>query len=77
MIFLSQLFKSPIETGAIAPTSEKLSKLIVDMANLSEKKFVVELGPGTGVFTKEIMKNIPKKDFMRSLLLFETLWRPN
>ena len=40
MIFLSQLFKSPIETGAIAPTSEKLSKLIVEMANLGEKKML-------------------------------------
>ena len=67
MIFLSQLFKSPIETGAIAPTSEKLSKLIVEMANLGEKKCVVELGPGTGVFTKGIMKHIPEKSEFFSL----------
>ena len=60
MIFLSQLFKSPIETGAIAPSSKKLSKLIVERADLNNKRCVVELGSGTGVFTKEIISDIPK-----------------
>ena len=71
MIFLSQLFKSPIETGAIAPTSKKLSQLIVASANLSNKKCVVELGPGTGVFTREIIKNIPETSEYFSLEINE------
>ena len=31
---------------------------MVSTAELSDKKLVVELGPGTGVFTTEIMKNL-------------------
>ena len=71
MIFLNQLFKRPIETGAIAPTSKKLSKLIVETANLSNKRCVVELGPGTGVFTREIMNNIPETSEYFSLEINE------
>ena len=67
MNFLRQLIKSPLVTGAIAPSSSELSKLIVEKANLNDKKCVVELGSGTGVFTKEIMSNIPQDSVVFSL----------
>ncbi|MBT3407940.1 SAM-dependent methyltransferase [Candidatus Woesearchaeota archaeon] len=54
--FLKQFFKHIKCTGAIAPSSKHLSKFIVDLANLSNKKCIIELGSGTGVFTKEIVK---------------------
>ena len=41
--FLHEFIKHPKHTGAIAPSSKILA-------------CIVELGPGTGVFTKEIMK---------------------
>ena len=43
-----------MRTGAIAPSSKNLAEVITDTANLFNKKSVVELGPGTGVFTKVI-----------------------
>ena len=67
MNFLRQLIKSPLETGAVAPSSRELSRLIVERANLSSKQCVVELGSGTGVFTKEILKNISNNSVFFSL----------
>ena len=56
MSFLKQALKRPIWTGAIAPSSKYLANYIADLADLEHKKVVVELGPGSGVFTKEIIR---------------------
>lgn len=58
MFFLSQTFRSPRSTGAIFPSSEKLADLVIGQAKLGQAKFVVELGPGTGVFTKKIVAQV-------------------
>ena len=58
MNFFKQFIKDPITTGAIVSSSKDLSELITQTARLDEKKCVVELGPGIGVFTKEIMRRI-------------------
>ena len=61
MNFFRQFFISPKTTGAIAPSSRGLSCLIADLAQLPQRKCVVELGPGTGVFTKEIVRRLPSE----------------
>ena len=58
MKFLKISLKSLMATGSIAASSKKYSKLIANSAELSHKKCVVELGPGDGVITKEINKQI-------------------
>lgn len=58
---------NPKETGAIAPSSKKLSKKITSVTALAEKKCVVELGPGTGIFTKDILKKISNECVFFSL----------
>lgn len=58
MNFLKQFISEPINTGAIAPSSKNLSQLIIKMAQLKPENVIVELGPGTGSFTKEILKEI-------------------
>lgn len=55
MYFLKEFIKNPIKTGAIAPSSKYLSKLITDTANLENKKCVVEFWSWNGVFTKKIL----------------------
>ncbi|MBT4349324.1 SAM-dependent methyltransferase [bacterium] len=57
-MFLKEFLKNPTRTGALAQSSADLSKLITDTANLDTKKCIVELGSGTGVFTKEILNKI-------------------
>ena len=43
MHFLTQLLKHPVATGAITPSSKKLSELIANTADLNTKHCVVEL----------------------------------
>ncbi|NIP29914.1 MAG: methyltransferase domain-containing protein [Candidatus Dadabacteria bacterium] len=56
--FLREMVKYPTRTGSIAPSSEELSDLITDKANLYDKETVVEFGTGTGVFTEKILDKI-------------------
>lgn len=46
------------ETGAIAPSSPYLARLIADQSGLERGGEVVEVGPGTGVFTEELIRRI-------------------
>lgn len=55
--FVSQSFKHFIVTGAFFPSSRMLARRI---ARNIKSPVVLELGPGTGVFTKEILKKLPK-----------------
>ena len=59
MNFLKQMWMHPKTTWAITASWRNLSTLITDIANLEDKKCVVELWPGTGVFTKKIITKIP------------------
>lgn len=59
--FLSEFIKHPKNTGAIAPSSNILAKAMVDAIDFDVAKCIVELGPGTGSFTKEIMKRKKKR----------------
>ncbi len=54
--FLNDFKDNIIQTGAIAPSSKTLANYIINIANLNEKRCIVELGSGTGVFTKKIIK---------------------
>jgi phosphatidylethanolamine/phosphatidyl-N-methylethanolamine N-methyltransferase len=60
MIFLKQLIKSAKHTGAIAPSSYFLAKKMVSRSRIKNARTIIELGPGTGAITKEIIKKMPK-----------------
>lgn len=53
-LFLKSLLSNPLETGAVAPSSSSLARLMTRAIDPT-KGCVVELGPGTGVFTKHIL----------------------
>ncbi|EOP49611.1 ribosomal RNA adenine dimethylase [Bacillus cereus VDM053] len=59
--FLHEFIKHPKHTGAVAPSSKILAKKMVNIIDFNRAKCIVELGPGTGVFTKEIMKRKTKE----------------
>ena len=54
--YIKQFLRDPKSTGSIAPSNEELSELVTDTARLGEMGTVVELGPGTGVFTEKILE---------------------
>ena len=54
-VFFNQSYKDFYHTGAISPSSGYLAEVITNLADLSEKRCIVELGSGTGIFTQKIM----------------------
>src|SRR5215475_10538514 len=56
--FIRQFITSPITTGAIAPSSSFLAREMVDGLDLSHAAAVLEYGPGTGVFTDYILRDL-------------------
>jgi phosphatidylethanolamine/phosphatidyl-N-methylethanolamine N-methyltransferase len=54
--FLSTFFKERKQVGAVAPSSRFLVKKMCDKIDFKTAKVLVELGPGTGVFTTEMLK---------------------
>lgn len=56
--FARQFARQPGATGAIAPSSKSLARRVIKQADLASATTVVELGPGTGVFTEEIINNL-------------------
>lgn len=65
--FIKQFLLNPKETGAIAKSSEELADLITGSINLKNVKVIVELGPGTGIFTKKILEKKSKKSIFFAL----------
>lgn len=44
--------------GSVIPSSRFLSKKMLEPINFDQAKVIVELGPGTGVFTKELLSKM-------------------
>jgi phospholipid N-methyltransferase len=56
--FLREFMSKPATIGAVAPSSSFLAQKIVEDLQLSEAEAVMEYGPGTGVFTRHILRQM-------------------
>ena len=56
MNFFLEYLRHPAKIGAIAPSGKWLAKKMVEPIPFDVCNCIVEYGPGTGVFTKEIIK---------------------
>lgn len=66
--FISEVIKSRGTIGALSPSSSFLANKMLQPIDFSHTKFIVEFGPGTGVFTEKILQKL-KPDSL--LLVFE------
>ena len=58
--FLGAFLRNRRHTGSVVPSSRFLAKRMVDAVGpLAADDFLVELGPGTGVFTKRLAEMYP------------------
>lgn len=57
LLFLKQIVKNPRQVGALSQSSPSLSRRIAE--GIGSCKRIIELGAGTGVVTKEILKLLP------------------
>lgn len=58
LTFLTQFVRQPMSVGAIAPSSAALADKITAPVPRTGDPVVVELGPGTGSFTREIQRRL-------------------
>lgn len=54
--FLKTFFEERKQVGAVAPSSRYLVRKMCDKIDFNEAVNIIELGPGTGVFTEEMLK---------------------
>ena len=58
LVFLARFLRRPWRVGSIAPSSKALAALMTEDMGLEGARTVVELGPGTGVFTRAICERV-------------------
>jgi phospholipid N-methyltransferase len=58
LTFLAEFARHPRTVGAVAPSSAVLSRRMVTSVPLTGDPVVLELGPGTGVFTTAIQQRL-------------------
>lgn len=56
IVFLKRFLSEPGRVGSVAPSSRFLCHEILKQVSWPTVQTIVELGPGTGVFTKEILR---------------------
>ncbi len=57
-LFIKEALKNYKTSGTIVPSSRFLATKMLKKINFSSAKLIVELGPGNGAFTKEILKRL-------------------
>ncbi len=55
-LFFSNFIKNPLTNASVIPSSKRASKKILENIDFSKINSVLELGPGNGIFTGEIIK---------------------
>jgi phospholipid N-methyltransferase len=68
LLFFKEFFQNGQAVGGIRPSSKKLAIEMASLINFNGPKRILEIGPGTGIITEEIIKRLGKDD---SLTLVE------
>lgn len=60
-LFFKEMFRGWRPIGAIAPSGAVLARTIVDgLGEVADGQVILELGPGTGVITRELVRRFPR-----------------
>jgi phospholipid N-methyltransferase len=58
VIFLGRFFGAPRQVGSVMPSSPYLTRAIIGKIDWNEARNIAELGAGTGVFTRSIVRKL-------------------
>ena len=56
MVFLRRFVGAPRQVGSVIPSSPYLTRAVLDKIDWSQVRNIAELGAGTGVFTRSIVR---------------------
>lgn len=73
--FLSEYVRSPLQVGAVAPSSRYLARRMLERVDFSRVKAVLEYGPGTGSFTGELLSRVHPGTRVIAIELNDTMSR--
>jgi phosphatidylethanolamine/phosphatidyl-N-methylethanolamine N-methyltransferase len=65
--FFKVFLRAPALTSSIMPSSPWLAEKMVEGVQLAQAKVVIEIGPGTGAFTRAIQKQISPSAFFMAV----------
>jgi phospholipid N-methyltransferase len=65
--YLRRFLKNPRELGSITPSSRYLTQAVLGQIDFERALRIVELGPGTGVFTREALRRLAPEAEMLAL----------
>ncbi|GHS98126.1 SAM-dependent methyltransferase [Synergistales bacterium] len=68
MVFLGRFIGSPRQIGSVTPSSPYLTRAIMNKIDWGTARYIAELGAGTGVFTRNILRRLREDG---ELLAFE------
>lgn len=57
LVFLKRFLSHPGQVGSVIPSSRFLCRLMISQIAWAQANVIVELGPGTGVFTQAILEH--------------------
>ena len=57
--FFKGFLRNPREVGSVIPSSRFLIRRVLKAGEVSRARVILELGPGTGVLTREILRAMP------------------
>lgn len=58
--FFKGFLTNPKEVGSVIPSSRFLIRRVLKYGDVSRARVILELGPGTGVLTREILRAMPR-----------------
>ena len=57
--FFKGFLRNPKEVGSLIPSSRFLTRRVLKCGDAKTARVIIELGPGTGVLTREILEQMP------------------
>ena len=70
--FVEAFIREPFKVGSLWPSSDELSRAVVDGCDFKRDDLVVELGPGTGSFTKLLLKRLGRRGRLLAMEISDT-----
>ena len=59
MTFFTEFLRNPRQNASIVPSAQAACEKMFEGLDMGTMQYVVELGPGTGCFTRELMAQLP------------------